>query len=120
MALLNEQSGQPISLDKAVQMVTTFRKELSSLVQSSYGNSLPYSETFDKAVFEKLSAQPGAVGIRAYFGLDDEKQVRLILVATNEKNEDILPAEGSDESSIYEFGQRCPPICATSPLNPAV
>lgn len=113
----NDQSQKDhgISLEKAVELVTRFRTELGSIVQPGFENALPFSETFSKDVFESLVQQSGALGVRAYLGLDEAKQVRLLFVATNEKGEDILPDSGG---SIYEYGQRCPPICSAGVLNP--
>jgi hypothetical protein len=106
-----------ISLNEAIQMVTTYRQELKNILQPDYSSALPFAETFDKSVFSKLATVPGSVSVRAYAGLDDKKQVRLIFVAVNANNEDILPDEGG---SLFEFGQRCPPVCGTGPLNPQV
>lgn len=112
------QSGRQISLKEAVQLVTTFRNQVKSIVQPDYSSALPFSETFSKDIFEKLSSQAGAVGIRAYLGLDENKQVRLIFVATDDQNQDILPDQDGEDAAIFEYGQRCPPICGAGPLNP--
>jgi hypothetical protein len=106
-----------IPLNVAVEMVTRFRKELKNIVQPDYAAALPFSETFNKSVFDTLNKVPGSVAIRAYLGLDDKKQVRLIFAAVNDKNEDILPDQGG---ALFEYGQRCPPTCPVGPLNPQV
>ena len=111
-----QQINHEIPLDKAVEMTRRFRNDNSKILQQDYSKSLPQSEIFDKSAFEKLVGLPGCVGIRAYFGVDDKNDVRLIFVGVNDKNEDILPGGGG--GSIVEFGQRCPPICpVSSPLN---
>jgi hypothetical protein len=106
-----------IPLKDAVEMVTRFHKELKNIVQPDYSTTLPFAETFNKTVFTTLNAVPGSVAIRAYLGLDDKKQVRLIFAAVNDKNEDILPDQGG---ALFEYGQRCPPLCPVGPLNPQV
>ena len=104
-----------ISLEEAVALVTRYRKELKNIVQPNYASALPFAETFSKDVFAKLNEVPGSVSVRAYLGLDEKKQVRLIFTAVDAKNEDILPNDGG---ALFEYGQRCPPVCSGGPLNP--
>ena len=40
----------------------------------------------------------------------------MIFTAVDDKNNDILPDQGG---SLFEFGDRCPPICGVGPLNPS-
>ena len=123
MSLLEKFSQQEhrISLSAAICMVTDFRTALPALLQPGYSHSLAYAETFNKVIFEELSATQGCVGIRAYFGMDDTKNIRLIFVGVDNDNCDLLPLEefGSEsENMIFEYGHRCPPFCGTGPLNP--
>lgn len=121
MSLLKDlgQTDHNIPLEEAVKMVTRFRKELPVILKPEYAtkNVLPFAETFNKSIFDKLAKLPGSVGIRSYLGMDESRNVKLIFVAVNDKNEDILPVEGG---AIFEYGQRCPPVCATGPLNPQI
>jgi len=118
-----------ISVDAAVDMVTSFRDRLPSILQPSFTGALPYAETFNRNVFEELLALENCIAVRAYLGLDDQQQIRLILVGVNDDGEDILPPEeisnsGEDSglgAALFEYGQRCPPVCGTQgPLNPPV
>lgn len=111
-----EQANHEITLQKAIEMTSRFRKEMKSIVQPDYASALPYAETFSKSVFTQLAAQPGCVSIRSYLGLDEKNNVRLIFVGVNDKNEDILPGF-TGGGLLFEFGQRCPPICGVGPLN---
>jgi hypothetical protein len=124
MSMLNdfEQTNHKISLEDAIAMTTRYRKEMPGMLQPEYAGSgiLPVAETFKKSIFTDLSVQPGCVAIRTYLGMDEKKMVRLIFVGVNDQNEDILPLGPKEGGSIYEFGQRCPPICGVSPLNPQV
>jgi hypothetical protein len=51
--------------------------------------------------------------------MDDELKVHLVVVGTNEKGEDMLPASTeagnledlSKDNVILDKGQRCPPFC---------
>jgi len=101
-------SGHEISLEQAVALTSRFRAAYPQLTGSAYPDALPFAETFPSAVFENLASLPGCSAIRAYLGLDGNQQVRLIFVAVNDQNEDILPGTGG--GAIYEVGQRCPPV----------
>jgi hypothetical protein len=103
------QTDHKLSLKEAIDMTTRFRTDFSR-------GQLPFAETFNKSIFAELAKQPGCVSIRAYFGMDTSNQVKLIFVGVNDKNEDILPVAGT-EGLLFEYGQRCPPLCATGPLN---
>ncbi len=78
---------------------------------------MPTCETFDRAAFDALLAQPGCTGVRIYLGMDDENQVKLIVVGVNEKGCDILPdaqrttAFSTQTGIIIEDGARCPEHC---------
>ncbi len=111
-----------ISLKEAIRLTTNYRENRQEVLKSEYRstNILPFSETFDKSAFEKLIHQKDCVKIRAYFGMDDNKEVRLVFVGVNEKGEDLLPKDDEkDGPTIQERGQRCPPICpdGISPLS---
>ena len=95
-------------------------------MKDEYGDkpTLPVCETFDRDAFEELLAVEGCVSIRAYFGMDEELNVKLIFVAVNDKEEDILPqlqtlpegdttmlAAAADTTPIVEEGRRCPEDC---------
>lgn len=116
-------SGHRITLQQAVDMTTRYRKEKTAILKPEYSpDILARAETFSRAAFEELLAQPGCESIRAYYGMDEKKNVKLLFVAVNAENEDILPASGKEAEaggSIQDVGQRCPPICGKqSPLNP--
>ena len=118
-----------ISLQQAIDMTTLFRKQRDGLINPNLAgkNILPNSETFDRAVFDKILSQTGCVGVRIYSGLTVDLMRKSIVVGVNEKDEDMLPASLSltspngdaEEETIGEEGQPCPPFCPPpSPLNP--
>ena len=114
-----EQIDHNLPLSTAVEMVTRFRSALPSMLMPPYTGSLPFAETLNKSVFEELCNEENCVAIRAYFALDAENRICLIFVGVNEENEDLLPdIDDDDDFAIFEYGQRCPPICAAGPLNP--
>jgi hypothetical protein len=121
-----------ISLDQAIQMTTTFRENRDKILAPDYKGAeyLPNAETFDRAPFDEVLRQPGCTSLRIYYGMDAELKVHAIIVGVGENGEDILPSVNtssatSTESStsttgtgIIEAGQRCPPGCSSSLLNP--
>lgn len=120
MADLNTNEHR-ISLETAIEMTNRYRaqKERILMPELQGKNLLPVSETFDRAAFDRLLAQPGCTGLRIYYGMDETLQVHAIAVSVNDKNEDILPTAITPDGEIVEEGKVCPPYCATnSPLNP--
>lgn len=114
--------NQLISLQQAQQMTSRYRKEQEMILGVPYKgqNILPISESFDVAAFKTVLNQPGCKSLRIYYGMSEDLKVHAIIVGVNEKNEDILPAEGVNlaDPPIIEEGIRCPPVCpSASPLN---
>jgi len=113
-----------IALQTAIDMTTDFRADRETILANAYKNQniLCIAETFDKSDFEALLATPDCYYIRIYYSMDSYKKVHAIIVAVNERNEDILPQENETEPSAYivEQGMRCPEDCPEeSPLNPS-
>ena len=122
MSLINDlqQINHEISLREAIVMTTRFRTEIQSMLKPEYAgiDILPISETFKKSIFVDLDRQAECVAIRSYLGMDENKHVRLIFVGVDDNNNDILASGYGHSGYIFEYGQRCPPICGISPLNP--
>jgi len=114
-----------ISLSQAVAMTSRYRKEMEAILAPEYRGKdiLPICETFDRSSFDTLVGETDASFIRIYFGMGDDNKIRVIAVAANSKNIDILPAGDNaldDSGNIVEDGIRCPTNCpAASPLNPS-
>ncbi len=112
-----------ISLKEAIQLTSNYRENKEVILEPQFrsSNVLPFSETFEKSDFEDLLKDKDCVKIRAYFGMNDKKEVCLVFVGVNEKDQDILPKEQDEKGGpvILERGQRCPPICpdGISPLS---
>jgi hypothetical protein len=113
-----------ISLTAAQAMTALYRAEKENILATEYKgqNILCICETFNREAFDTLLAEEGCEGIRIYFGMLPDLKVRLLAVAVNEDNEDILPEEtpalleGEDERKIVEFGRPCPDFCPIIPL----
>jgi hypothetical protein len=117
-----------ISPQKAIDMTTLFRNEKDNIVNPNLigQNILPLCETFGREIFDAILAEPGCVKMRIYSGLNTDLQLRSLIVAVNDKDEDILPSLTTDglldpgeTIFIGEDGQACPPSCPPpSYLNP--
>lgn len=121
MSLSNELKtfNHSISKEEAAEMTTRFRTVFPSMLKPGYPDDvLPISETFFKKIFIDISQQIGCVAIRSYLGMDEDNKVRLLFVGVDEDNNDILTREDKSSAYIFEYGQRCPPICGSGPLNP--
>jgi hypothetical protein len=118
--------SQFISLQQAVAMTTLYRQEKENILAVPFKgqNILARSETFDREVFDTLLAKTGCVALRIYYGMDADLKVHAIIVAVNDKNEDMLPTTGASmtedgDDDIAEQGKRCPDDCPPpSDLNP--
>ena|SRR5438552_7267350 len=110
-----------VSLQEAIEMTSRFRSQRETVLTPAHKEILLTCETFNRAGFDDLLAEPDCVGIRIYFGMDKDLTIKLIAVGVNEKDEDILPSASStldDSKPVTEAGLPCPPICPpSSPLN---
>jgi hypothetical protein len=124
MSLLNELQhiNHNISLHEAIEMTTRFRTEMQLMLKPEFSHIgiLPICETFKNSVFDHLAMLPGCVAIRSYLGMDSNNFVRLLFVGVDDNNNDILSSTNEELGYIFEYGQRCPPICSASPLNPQI
>ena len=126
---MTTESKHLISIDQAKKLTSQFRENKKALISDSYRSKdpLPICETFDRSAFDQILAQPGCVGVRAYYGMDDNGGVHLIFVGVNEKNEDMIEqtdsfmrktAETATSSSstglLVENGTKCPTDCPPS------
>jgi hypothetical protein len=108
-----------ISLDQAVEMTTRYRTNRPLILAPGYPTDiLTLSETFNKEAIIALGNTPGAVGIRIYYGMDEQLLCHAILVAVDDQGADILPpAAATNKSQADGFGDlledslRCPTLC---------
>jgi hypothetical protein len=113
-----------ISLSQAVDMTTLYRTEKDHILKSEYQglNILCNCETFDRSQFDELLAKPDCKSLRIYYGMEPSLKIHAIIVAVNDKNENILPDGGAammttSGGDIIEEGKRCPDDCPPpSPL----
>jgi hypothetical protein len=118
-----------ISLDRLKELTTRYEKNKTKILKDEFhGNgTLPTCETFERAAFDQLLAQEGCVGIRIYYGMDENLDVKLVVVGVDENDQDIRPSSFDlrkikDETDEPVFalasGTRCPPDCAPPPPPP--
>lgn len=112
-------SVHSISQEQAVEMTASYRVNLNTILAEEYRDSyvLPYSETFEVSEVMDMLKVEGTAKMRIYYGMDAELKVHAILVAVNEKDEDILP-DNMENALLLDRSFRCPYVCPpTSPLN---
>ena len=147
---INEDSVRPhaISIAEAAALTANFRNTVDSLSkkcpQMKDSLRLGYSEAFNSDTYRILLRQKDstgqlAAGIRIYYGLSKDGQVKLVMVPYDHNGNDILhhlistdnkPVPGVSpahtealsvtDAQAMEQGQLCPTICppAPSPLQP--
>jgi hypothetical protein len=121
-----------ISLTDAKKFTRNFRDKKDSILAGEFkkAKSLPNCETFERAAFDEVLAQPGCTGLRIYLAMDDELLIRMVIVGVNENNEDMLPktdglfmaaattatttTDPDTGGKIIEQGTRCPEVCPPS------
>ena len=127
-----------IPANVAAALTAGFRKgqvelgrQLKDTAYLSKSFSMPLAESFNRDAIALLLNQKGAKGVRIYLGQDGKGLIRMVLVAVDERNNDIVGKNGkvmkftsqddsgTDDGSgvILEAGQRCPTLCSIgSPL----
>lgn len=122
MATPNEFTPALFSLDQASDWTRRYREQHTDGIKG---------HCFSRATLEAILAQPGCTGVRAYYGRDAENQRRLVLVGTDEQDNDLLPAPtplqadhqvaessafataSADNETVIGPGKMCPPNCST-------
>lgn len=132
MNKLLPQANHRISLEKARAMKERYQTHKKIILKKDYEDKkiMIDCETFNRDAFDSILAQEGCVGVRIYLAMDDALSLRAIIVGVNDKNQDILPSEGSTgtvvtnagsdvttgtSGYIAEDGVICPPECPTPP-----
>jgi len=73
--------GKEISHEKANEWIKTYEK--------SFPDS-PKGYALGRNIIEKILAQPGCVGIRFHYGVNDEGQKTLVYIGMDENGNDLL------------------------------
>ena len=89
-----------VTLDVAARYVQNFRNNpVAPTLKGGY---------FGRNIFDKILAQPGAVGIRYYYAAKDDGSPTLVLVGVNSTGDDMV------QGVLGELTIPCPPICGSS------
>ncbi|TNF48827.1 MAG: hypothetical protein EP305_04450 [Bacteroidetes bacterium] len=92
--------GSEVTLTEAAGWTAEYRRTKTS------GD--PNGHFFGKDHIEDILAQTGCMGIRIYYGVNENDEKVLILVGAKANEDDI------DSGIIVEKGLPCPNICGTS------
>lgn len=96
-------AGSIITLSEGSEMTAEFRKAYPNASKAVY---------YTADVYEELLAQSGCVGIRIYFGIDENDKLNTVLVGVDREGNDLYLKK------IYERALVCPPYCSSkNPLN---
>lgn len=107
-----------VPVSKAKEMIAIYRTKKNSILASEYTDSeiLDNSETFNADDVHLLLSQPGCVGFRVLYGMDNELKVHSILVGVDINGKDVIIKNfdseiKDDEGYVIEDAYRCPPSC---------
>jgi hypothetical protein len=95
----NGKEGEQITLATAKTWTASYRKQMAS-------NGIK-GHFFGKDILQAILDQSGAEGIRMYYGIDDNNQQVMILVAADANEDDMVTG------IIADKGTPCPPRCGS-------
>ncbi len=93
----NGTEGGLISLKEGAAMTAAYREAGINSIKGRF---------FGRDLLEELLAQEGCMGIRMYFGLDDESNMQLVLVGADSDEDDMLEL-------ILDNSVPCPTRCGS-------
>ncbi len=118
--LIPNQGENLLPNTRANEMIARYRENKETILAVDYKKSdvLAYSETFNADDVRLLLSQPGCVGFRVRYGMDEKLWLHAILVGVDANGNDIViknPGLGlkDEEGYVVELGFRCPPDCPT-------
>ncbi|MFQ5631911.1 MAG: hypothetical protein ACE5I1_24330 [bacterium] len=85
-----------ISLQDAAKLAKNFRTAFPNTTKAHF---------FGRDAIEQILAQPGCVGIRANYGLNDQNEPQLVLVGTDANEHDM------HQGVLLDASKPCPPYC---------
>jgi hypothetical protein len=88
-----------ISKEAAIKMIKNYKNIVKDSVSSIHGGS------FDRAVIDKILAQPGCKRLRLYFAAEEKSTPTVVLVGVDEAGKDMV------QGTIAERIGFCPPFC---------
>lgn len=97
--------GGRIDLTTARQWAQNYRNANPNDIRSHY---------FGRDVLDQILAQPGCVGIRAYYALNDKNEKEILVLGVDRVGNSMLPANPAitpGDNSIMDVSFPCPPFC---------
>ncbi len=83
----------------------------ASVLTERFRDNMPWDDTiaefFGKAALLEILEQEDCVGIRFYYGFDDQMRPSLVAVGAKPNQDDLV------NGFIAETGRRCPVYCST-------
>ena len=109
----NGSEGGPIALT----IVTRWKK---NYFDQQINRGVPKDEVmkghfFGMDIIQKILNQPGCMGIRVYYALNEDMEKRVILLGAKADHSDMDPGNGEsvdgNGNTAANFSVDCPPIC---------
>ena len=103
----NEHTNHKISLDEAAKLTKNFQRIAMSedINNSEVQHKSIIAHSFSKDALNVILNQEDCIGVRIYYGLQDNGRPELVLVGINSKGDDITDGE------IAQHAITCPPYC---------
>jgi len=99
MSTFNKQVGNFIDKTKEEKLKSNWKKAKLKTESTFVGSD----------IINKLLSTPGAVGLRIYYGMDDEGNMQPIFFASDENGSPMLASTTSDSGADATLA--CPPYC---------
>ena len=107
--------GGPITRETAKAWINNYQESESAREPEK---TVIKAHFFGKEKILKLLSEEKCVGIRIYYGMDENKTKQILLTGVTSDMNDILPDDmnsaSEDGPMILEFSEPCPPYCATN------
>jgi hypothetical protein len=104
--LFDGSEGGPISLAQAKRWKKNWREKNPEGIYAHYSGG---------DLMRKLLDQPGAVGLRLYYALDDEGNRQIFYVAVDAQGNDLVPSEKAKTTGadymLLDATWGCPALC---------
>jgi hypothetical protein len=104
----NGTEGAPIELKTAKEWAANYRASLKDPNDT-------VAHFFGFEIIEKILAEPGCIGIRIYYGINDKGEKQLMLIGADKAGDNLLPEEGmsllGDGNTIADMSYPCPSYC---------
>ncbi len=113
---INGNEGAPIALATAKRWTASYRQNEE---QNNPGETVTKAHFFGKEKILEVLKQEECVGMRIYYGINDDKKREVIIVGTKSDENNILPSneDNADSGSgiVLDDSVWCPPFCPDPP-----